>query len=252
LTLIVVGIVALGEWWFGRTVQDESRQRLTFAPLKLTRHGFGMVALVLILGVSLANYHMNVENREEAAAQRQASLVTTGTTMLEQTLRVQFRDFDPDMSLDQFILQFVTVQGDDSGQQAQLRFELPFSFGALPEGVALQEELDKASVEITDEAVSQIRQQVLDAFDVEAEGTETVHVVVERIVAHRLSGILDSVERFMPLISAVGLFFLLEVFTWGYLAVGRVLVSFIFALLFALKLIRLDRVAASRQVVSVP
>lgn len=251
LTLIVVGIVALGEWWFGRTVQEESRQRLTFAPLKLTRHGYGTVALVLILGISLANYHVGVENREEAAAQRQASLVATGTTMLEQTLRVQFRGYDPDMTLDEFILQFVTIGGEGDRQEPQINFELPFSFGALPEGVELQEQLDAASAQITDETVGQIRQQLLDAFGIDAEGTETVHVVVERIVEQQLAGVLENVEQFMPLVSAIGLFFLLEVFTWGYLAVGRVLVSFLFALLFALKLIRLERVAASRQVVTV-
>lgn len=243
LLLLGAALVFLGTAWFGKTVQSELRDRMTFSAIKLTRHDFGYVALVLILGVSLAQYTYAVRQGQEAFDAQVNTLTRTSTGVINQVLGSRISGYDPAMTMDAFIVRFTAT--DEAGQHV---IDLNAVLRGIPRDAELQETLDREAAQLTDEVVGTLRMQLLQDLQIEASGTDTIETVVERVVRKQVVGLLGRVERFLPLVTAVGLFFLLEAFTVVYLAVGRLFTAFIFAVLFAMRLVRKERVAAQQDV----
>ncbi|MFC1687969.1 hypothetical protein ACFL0L_05355, partial [Patescibacteria group bacterium] len=102
--------------------------------------------------------------------------------------------YSPEMTLDEFILESGSID------------ELP----TLPSDFLIGEALQEVITGAQGELLADSRQSFLDTFDIEAEGTDTMDVVVHKIVSGRVDSVVEPFQKFIPAILALSLFFLLK------------------------------------------
>lgn len=231
-SVVVVVLLWLFWWRYGRNTSWEEEHRTTFHTVKILTHTLG--TLITFTVVALAFTYYGVVAQDEARSQRFIdSTISSASDAALATLTSSVDGFDADMTLDAFIERF-------AGEQLQEVFPTDF----LPENlqqlfVERGGEVAQATDTLKDEAIAEFRLALLQEFGIQATGSEPIRDIVHQIVSERLNAIIAPYRGYVPPVLALSLFFALSAFGllyfWtsvgmGYLIIKLLLLTRYFAI----------------------
>ncbi len=225
---VVAGIMVLLAFfnWY-REISADLKSRIKFLPNRTLGTGLKTVVTVLILAASFSYYGFLVSG-QDASEKFSNSLVTTSSRAVQNILEMYYQDkFSPKMTLDEFVANITDVLGDvnlDTGQKD------------------LNEIINQGLNHAQQQLVIEARNDFLKTMGIEAAGSETMDLVVEKIVRKNMDKYLGSLQKYIPAILALGLFLLLNIFNFIYCELIKSFSYVIFHILAWLKFVKVKKV----------
>jgi hypothetical protein len=225
---VVAGIIVLLAFfnWY-REISADLKSRIKFLPNRTLGTGLKTAVTLLILAASFSYYGFLVSG-PNASEKFSNSLVATGSRAVQNVLEMYYQDkFSPKMTLDEFVANITDVLGDvnlDTGQKD------------------LNEIINQGLNQAQQQLVIEARNDFLKTMGIEAAGSETMDLVVEKIVRKNMDKYLGSFQKHIPAILALGLFFLLNVFNFVYCELIKSFGYVIFHILAWLKFVKVKNV----------
>lgn len=226
-SLLAAVILLLTTLYWHHQIRIDAKSRITATPNRTIGTGLRATVSMVLLVASLL-YYSSLMTGPDAQQKFTDSMVSTGTTAVQNILDVYYEErFRPSMTLDEFILNISSL---DNG--------IKLSTGQENLDRAIQEGFDQAQSGLVREA----REEFLKTFGIEAAGDEMMSSVIEKIVRKNLNKYVGPYTQFIPVILAVGLFFLLNVFNFVYSELIKSFSYVIFQILVWLKFIKVQKV----------
>lgn len=217
--------------FYRRYCREETASRYRFSITRSTYFGQSLVVVVLLIAVALT-YYTTISDQKQDGASLEITITNIGTNALNRIMSANMENYDPEMTLDNWL----------SSQQIQETFEaLPDFLGTeviseelrkeINESVEYQEILTEAEERAKLEAIAELREELLKQFEIEAEGTDTINSVMEKIVGKNVDTFVTPYTKFISPILAFSLFLVLRLLTPLYLAIARIFQWLIFTIL---------------------
>lgn len=204
----LAGALLLIAVWFRywAMVTEESEHRIRFNLVKSVTHGLGTIIYLTVLSVAV--FYLAVASQSNQTSNQFIDNVTNSASdAVLAVLDNQLPDFDAQMTLDDFLSQY---------SDQDITALLPENF--LPEDVnqSLLEEEKQNNIENLDEtarqaAIEEARTQLLQALNINAEGSDTMETVVRRLVTDKLQPLLERYDTVIPPVLALALFSVLSI-----------------------------------------
>jgi len=259
-TLLVFVFISLGFLFFTRGVRKERDDRIKFHILNCIKVHLLFTFLICVLGVSILFYAQLV-NQERTDDEKISSILAGNLANITNlVLESQFETYNPDMTLDEFILtgaeSFVEnvgpqigeeVKVEESFQQQELQEEIQKAIDSgqikredLPPEILVKmeqgrlETKDIVEAELTGlftEQLSQARDDFLNQMGIEATGDEKIGSVIKKLVATKLDEGIASYENIIPPVLAVTLFISLAIFNYLYSIFAAIFALIIYMIL---------------------
>lgn len=247
--LAAAAIEAASIWTLSWNVRREEAARLKFSIVKILTYGATFTITLLLVAVAFFAYVGF--SRGASTGQLQASIVETGVATLNRTLPVVYRDYRPDMTVNQLIeaqlpgtdelLQPLT-KGSFTPQERQ-DFEQHLSESGIdPKSVDLDKILAsqsgerekfinelRAEIELARQAAIQAAiERIGTSFRTSLSGDQPVEDGLRAILRTQVERLTKPNERFVPPILAVSLFLTLVIFDGVYIWLAWLLASLCF------------------------
>ncbi|MDD5039893.1 MAG: hypothetical protein PHY34_01960 [Patescibacteria group bacterium] len=221
-------IMALAFLYWRREIRIDGSSRVKFMPTRTVNVGLKTAVTLVLLAASFTYYSYLVTGND-ASDRLEKSLIDDGTVAAENILRMYFKDkYNPHMELDTFI---------ETVGIGEIENVLPNDTGSDEIDRVLDETAESAKLE----SITRVREELLKSLKIEAAGDEEVRDVVRKIVEKNLSTYIDPYLKFFPAIMAVGLFFLLNIFSFLYRELIKSFSFFMFCILKWTKFIRVEK-----------
>ncbi|MDZ7798121.1 MAG: hypothetical protein U5L76_00720 [Patescibacteria group bacterium] len=260
-TFLVFIFISLGFLFFARGVRKERDDRIKFHILNCIKVHLLFTFLICVLGVSILFYAQLVGQERSDDEKISSILAGNLANIVNLVLESQFETYNPDMTLDEFILtgaeSFVEnigsqigdeVKVEESFQQQELQEEIQ---RAIDSGQIKREKIppeilkkiDEGRLETKDiveaeltglftEELSQARDDFLKQMGIEASGDEKIGSVIKKIVSVKLDEGMASYENIIPPVLAVTLFISLAIFNYFYSLLAAIFALVIYMILF--------------------
>ncbi len=276
-TLIGAVIWLAGLIQFGYKVREERQERLKVSINKYLRHGLGLAISATILAISISFYGTVVDQGTEKMDPIDV-LSRVASNGANQALAIQVPGYDPNMSLDEFMLLLFatklneTKAAEDNSTQSDSFFGVDLS-GVMENADDISTEDLKALLppdfeekvkdnpeyitdvyeQIKNELIimqlAEVRDELLKTLNIEAEGTDSVGSVVEKAVHVQLDDIFSPFKYLIPPILALTLYFALQIFGFLYVWIARLLAIIVFGILKMAKMFKIEEEVKKAQVI---
>jgi len=194
--LLWVGCVL---WQFN--VRSDAKSRISFSAVKIIGAGLGGAITFVLIAVSFT-YYGHLVQEENGSNRFMNDIIGISVSSVNRLLPKYIPDYQPEMTLDEFILGATSIDVSAPG----------LSDNPLI-GDVIQEGITSAQGVITEQG----RNQFLATFDISAEGTDTMDMVVRKIAEKRVGTVIERYKKFIPAILALSLFFVLNIFRFLYI-----------------------------------
>ena len=248
-TLGAAGFTALGFLLWAWNVAGDVQGRRKFQPHYTIHAGFGTGLILILIGMSLC-YYTSLGNTAQTAEQVRTGLVGTARNGIDFYLPKQIPGYRGSMTLDEFLSlvatdkfgEFVVPQitktlDNDAQKEAaykqiteQLKkanpaFDNPAAQAELEQAVGSQ--LDAQRALLQQQALAQLsaaqralldeaRREFLESFKIQAQGSDTMDTVIEKILNRNVTRYVDPYEQLIPPILALSFFFIIELISFAY------------------------------------
>ncbi|MFA5135188.1 MAG: hypothetical protein WC505_05410 [Patescibacteria group bacterium] len=221
-------LMSLGFLYWRHEIHADAETRTKFVPHRTVGSSLKTaVALVLLAGSFV--YYSSLSTGGDAAEKVTESLVNTGTSVVESVLRRTYGEqYDPMMELDAFIMG-VGVEGVEK--------LIPAETGYEQIDAVIEEGIETAKTE----AVIEIRTELLDTFGIAAEGDDSMRSVVSKVVLKNIEQYTEPYIKFVPALMAIGLFLVLNIFSFIYRELIKSFAYLVFNILVWIKFIRIEK-----------
>jgi len=221
-------IVVLGFLYWRREVRLDEKTRTKFLPQKIISAGL-KTAVTLVLLAACFNYYSYVvsDNGDSGIADK---ITDSGADVVQNVLGAYYKErYDPQMSLDEFLI------GNNFSDTMDLN---NIDTGMEELDKALNEGLSSVEGEIVDEA----RNDFLKTFDIEATGDEAMQAIVSKIIRKNINRYAADYLKFIPALMALGLFFIMNIFSFIYRELIKSFSYLLFHILVWLKFIKVEKI----------
>ena len=242
LVVIVLFLVFMG---YDLRIDRESKMQIHFSVIKNIRFGMGWVVTFLLIVISLTVFQfMTMENR--SMKQFNDSMIGYTAEVLHGVFAAKLEGYESKMTLDEFLVLFATdeivddlAEGDEGSDTVSLptilekllsedqRNTLLRIVGEQP----VEDLVKKETKNIETEVSNEIRREFLEGLGIEAQGTESMQIVVQRFVQQKYDEYLAPYREFIPSVLVFGLYFVLQIFSFIYIIIIKLLASLIFYIL---------------------
>lgn len=228
-----------------KEIRKDEKTRVKFVPQKIINSGLKMAVSVVLLGACF-NYYSFMVVKPNAEEHTLDGLVHKGSIAVENVLNLYYQDdFDSEMSLDEFISN-ISLSLTENIVNDKVKVETGNEEMDQVLGLAITEGLTAVQLEIVDEA----RQSFLDTFEIEASGTDSMDEVIDKIVKKNTIKYLDPYLKFVPVLLAVGLFFLLNIFNFIYRELIKSFSYLLFHILVWTKFVHIKKIQVEAEKIS--
>lgn len=256
--LLSLGILVLGLWQWERQIKIEQAHERRVAVDRLLNYGLGLTITCFLIVLSLTFYQAQVK-KSQVAERPIDSFVHQLMPGLNTLLAGQVSFYDPEMTLDQFLIA-MTVQRTKTALQpvAEETGKKKFTIGPL---AALEQVSEEDAAEMRKNLPPQLRQQleekpeeadailaqfvadrfttdlapardqVLQQLTLPATGSTTMGDIVEQALAQQGRKFIGKYEPFIPPILALTFYFTLQIFAFLYILLIKMLTGLLFMLL---------------------
>jgi len=243
-TILVFSFIFVAFLFFTNGARKERDDRIKFHILNCIKSRLMYVLLICVLGVSILFYAQLV-GRKEDDEKIYTVLANNFAGVINTVLESQFEGYNPDMTLDEFILmsgeEFSKkissqlgdkIKVDESLNQENLKNEItqavkegkikkedlpPELWQKIESGDFNPEDIVKAdATEIFNQQLKAARDDFLKEMGVEADGNEKIGSVIKKIIAVQLEKGISSYAPIIPPVLAITLFFSLAIFNFLY------------------------------------
>lgn len=223
-------LVALSFLYWRHEVHIDSETRTKFLPHKTIKAGLRMAVSLVLLAASFV-YYSSLTTGNDTSDRVTEGLISTGTSVVEGVLNRYYEDrYDPDMTLDNFIRE---IGVDDIEQFVPISTET---------GIGEIDAVIEEGLEIAEEgAVVEVRTELLNTFDITADGDDTMRSVVTKVVSRNVVQYTEPYIKFIPAVMAIGLFLLLNVVSFIYREIIKSLGYLVFHVLIWINFIRIEK-----------
>ena len=265
-TGIVFLVLILAFIYFTRGIKAEKKDRIKFNLLNCLKVHLGITLIFCVAAVSLL-FYSHLAARQAGGQTKTNEVVAESTaSILNLFLETQFKDYNPNMSLDEFVLtvgqQFMEKVGPSLGEDVNVtenyktqnivkdiedainRGEI--QRGALPpeiiqkmnEGILTAQDIVAAqATDLFSKQLTAARDDFLKQLGIEAKGTDKISEVLKKIVSQKLSEGLLPFIPWLPPFLAVSLFFTLVIFDFLYVIFVKIFALLIYLLMLITKFI---------------
>lgn len=221
---VILLILAFLYW--RREIRLDMKSRIKFLPKKLVGVGLHAAMSIALLAVGFSYYAYMVQGHD-GSTRVMESMVNISTSTINRFLPMVYNGYSPRMTLDEFIgsssvITSTTVSPGGAGEPQRI----------------MAEALSTAQKKVVEES----RDQFLKTFDIEATGDEPMKSVVEKIVRKRIEPFLKPYIKYIPIIFALSLYFLLSIFLFLYKIFIQSFSFIIFTILRWLKFVQIKKV----------
>ncbi|MDP3964586.1 MAG: hypothetical protein Q8Q20_02940 [bacterium] len=263
-SLIGAAISALGLFQYALKIREERRERLKASIEKFLRYGLGVAISAFLFLIGISFYGELLRNDSEPLRPEEA-MGKVAASGVNQILALQLDGYDPEMTLDEFLL-FVLLSQAEQALPAEAADDTanPFEEGALF-GVDINEVMSSLDTvpsseleellypgiveeikgnperlsELTEEVrgtsigdqIAKTREDLLSSFGIEGQGDETIGLMIEKIVTKQIEKFFQPFTFLLPPILALMVYFFLHVFIIAYLWVTNAFAWIIFHIL---------------------
>lgn len=248
--LIAAALVAFSLYQWSSAVHGDVRSRQKITVVRSVSTAMPFTVTFLLIAIALT-YYASLTNGDQRSQTFRNNLVDGATEIVNQILVKEFPGYRAEITLDEFIVNF-GVKGfeqslgsllSEEKQQAEKQVKsvepppgLPPEFERLfkdyvnrPPGELIpQAAIDEAVKKAEGQVVAQIRQQFLDALGIQALGTDQMNLVIHRVVDQKVGQVLGPYLKFIPVLLALSVYFLLQIFSIVYILVARLVSVFVY------------------------
>jgi len=206
---------------YQKSCQEETEARYKFSITRSTYFGQSLIVLILLVAVSLT-YYVALEDEDQEGKELEQSIVSLTTDSLNKLMEEKVDGYDPNMTLDDWL---GNIQIQDTFQA------LPDFFGneiissdleaQIAESAEYQQILSEAEEEAKGQAISELRNQFLSQFEIEAKGTDTINSVLEKFVSNTVGNVVTPYSKFIRPVLAISLLLVLRLLTPLYIWLTR-------------------------------
>ncbi len=225
-SVISVILLILAFLYWKREIRLDLQSRLKFTPRRVVQAGLSTAIGLAILAVSFTYYGFLVSG-PNGSSRVVDSLVRGIADTINKILPTTYPEYKPSMTLDAFIAGTSGISG----------------AGAAGIGAGISEQIiNEAVKQAQGKALTEARQSFLDAFHIQANGTDTMDTVVQKIVRRQISQYVDPYVKFLPALFALALFFLLRIFTFLYKALIETFSTIVFTILKWMRFLSIEKI----------
>ncbi|MFA6391205.1 MAG: hypothetical protein WCW66_00435 [Patescibacteria group bacterium] len=259
--------------YYAYRVHSEKKSRIKFNLYKIMHWGIGGVVVAMALSISLLYYITTTTEERDSGKEAIDSLILSTTNIANEVIPTQIEGYDPDKTLDQFILETSAGVVEDISGQLNKELEDTLDDPKVKEGQALIDDLrskvqsgevdikalppeirdnlysDKLSADtlvsssfvqsIFQEQINDARDEFMKSVGIEAQGSDKLSVVMAKIIRKYAFQFLGPYEDFITPLLALSLFFALNLFGFVFLTLINSFTSLIFRILSATKFVRI-------------
>ncbi|MFA5070006.1 MAG: hypothetical protein WC528_01880 [Patescibacteria group bacterium] len=264
--LIAFTIIVLAYLYFIRGARRERRDRIKFHLINCLKVHLGLTLIFCIAAISLLFYSHMAEKQKNGQTNTNDVVASSTADLVNLFLESQFSNYNPDQTLDEFILQsgqqFIEQLGPQLGEGVKVEssFQTENLINKIEEAInrgeikrddlpaELLQKLDEGRLTASDVVDAQLtslftdqlaagRDDFLKQLGVEAKGTDKISEVVKKIVSHLLSEGLLPFVTWLPPFLAISLFFTLAIFDFLYVIFVKIIALLIYLVLLISKFI---------------
>lgn len=236
-------LVFLAFMYWRREIRLDEKTRNKFVPQRIINSGLKTTVTLILIAASFVYYNFLV-TKPNANEKILEDLSANGATVVENLLTLYYKDgFSPKMTLDEFLSNItlsLTEKVEDTINE-QIKEEVDVIEGEQAEQV-LEDVISQGLTMAQQETVDEVRTSFLGTFDIEANGNETMAVVINRIAYKNISKYIDPYLKFIPALLAFGLFFVLNILSFIYRELIKSLGYIVFHILVWLKFLKIKKI----------
>lgn len=259
-------ILLVAYFYFSRGIIKEKKDRLKFHVINFIKVHLGLTMIFCVAAVSLLFYQSLSVKQKSGETKTNEAVAESAANLLNILLETQIKTYDPDMTLDEFVLsagqQFMekfgsmlseqTTGGESLNQENIVkeieaavksgeikRSDLPPEFLAkLDQGILTAEDvIEEQLTGVFQKQLTQARDDFLSKLGIEAEGNDKISDVIKKIVTKSLSEGLLSFINYLPPFLAISLFFTLVIFDFLYVIFTKIFALLIYMIMLVTKFI---------------
>ncbi|MFH1235596.1 MAG: hypothetical protein V1685_01505 [Parcubacteria group bacterium] len=213
-----------------QNIRADLKSRITFIVGRVMMVGMGTAVSIVFVAVSFTYYgYLTADTGSDRFVE---GFVDTMVDSANKALPNYVSYYDPEMTLDEFILESTTSSE-----------EVPVIPTDSIVGDALRQGIENAQGAILAEA----RSEFLATFGIEASGDEKMAVIVEKIVHSRVDSIISPYKTFLPAILALSLFFVLKIFGFILKPLIQTFSYFLYKLLLLVGFVKVEKVITEKE-----
>lgn len=219
--LIVVGLS-----YFSALIKGEITSRIKFSVDKIIVRAVGILLFTFLISISIT-YYSNVSTKQ-GEVKVLDNLANVTAYIIDKFMVWQVKGYLPESTLDEFF------------ENTSVQVEEKSGILGITEKVnnnEVKNMVDKAQKEAIDEA----REKFLTSFGIQAEGTETMHNVIRKIIAKKINDLMGNYIKFIPAIAALTLFFVLLIFNYLFKPLIRLFAFIIYKIFLWTKFVRIKK-----------
>jgi len=221
---VILLILAFLYW--RREIRLDMKSRIKFLPRRVISVGLHAAMALVLLATSFAYYAFLVQGKD-GSTRVMENIVGLSADSINSLLPKVYKDYNPRMTLDEFI----------TGSSTSITSTV--NTGASGE---VQKIFTEALSTAQKQAVDVARRDFLKSFGIEAAGDEPMRSVVEKIVRHRIEPFLKPYIKYIPILFAISLYFVLSIFLFLYKIFIQSFSFIIFTILRWIKFVQIKKV----------
>lgn len=233
--------------FYSLRIGHETGDHINFSVHRSMRFGLGWLVAFLLIVISLS-YFQIVTLQNKSMDRFNNALVSYAAEIMNRIFTAKLDGYDADMTLDEFIVKFGTENLADSllkkpegGGPLSMLEGLGEIFS--PEQKKEIEEMAEAEVASMEQAmINQLRDEFVAGLGIEATGQESMRVIVRRMVATQYVEYLSPYDSYIPTMLAFSLYFILQVFSFIYIALIKLITIIIFSILRLVRFVKIEEV----------
>lgn len=270
-------ILLFAFFYFSHGVRKEKEDRLKCQVINFIKIHLGLTMIFCVAAVSLLFYQSLATKQESGQTKTNEAVAESAANLLNIFLETQIKTYDPNMTLDEFVLsagqQFMEKIGPMLSEQATVeenlnqeniineieaaiergeikRSNLPPEFLAkLDQGkITAQDIIEEELTGVFQKQLTQARDDFLDKLGIEAQGTDKISEVIKKIVTKSLSEGLLSFTNYLPPLLAISLFFTLVIFDFLYVIFTKIFALLIYLVMLITKFIVIKKESKEAEV----
>ena len=236
-TVVGALLVLLASVYWRHELRLDLASRQKFMPTRIVNSGLRTAVSLLLLAACFV-YYGQLTTGQDASERVADQLAGSGNQVVQNILRLYYGDkFQPQQSLDEFIKK-IMLSGTD--QLLQINTSQPELNKVIEAG------LETVEQSVVDEA----RDGLLDTFGIQATGSESMETVIGKLAKKNIDQYFQPYLKFIPVLLAVSLFFLLSVFGFIYREIIKSLSYLVFQILFWTHFLTVKKVMVEAEKIS--
>lgn len=265
-TVSVFIILMIAYIYFAFGVKKEQKDRIKFQVLNALKIHLGITLIFCVAAVSLLFYEHIAVKQEGGETKTNEVVASSVANFLNIFLETQLKNYNPNMTLDEFVLtvgqQFMEKIGPQLGGDSEVsenyktqnivneiekaiksgeikQSDLPADIiNKMNKGVLTAQDIVEAqATDLFSEQLTAARDDFLKQLEISAEGSDKISEVLKKIVSVKLSEGLLPFVPWLPPFLAISLFFTLVIFDFLYVIFAKIFALLIYLIMLTTKFI---------------